>query len=156
MIIPKGITLICGGGFHGKSTLLRSLAMGIYNKIQGDGRELCITTYDAVSIRAEDGRYVNHCNITAFMSCIGQGGGGGGKKKEEEQVKREDKGESSSISRRMAYPTQHLFSTQEASGSTSQASNVIEAIEFGATALLMDEDVCAANFMARDGRMRYI
>jgi len=157
MIIPKGVTLICGGGFHGKSTLLRTISMGIYDKIQGDGRELCITAYDALFVRSEDGRYVNHCNITAFMyptSSIFT------KRFQQQQQKlhhqqKDVETEVSPSKSTVAYPTGHLFSTHEASGSTSQASNVIEAIEFGATALLIDEDVSAANFMARDGRMRY-
>lgn len=47
-----------------------------------------------------------------------------------------------------------LFRTPDASGSTSQAANIQEALELGATALLLDEDVCATNFMIRDARMQ--
>ena len=151
MIIPRGVTLICGGGFHGKSTVLRTLAMGVYDKIQGDGRELCITVYDALSVRAEDGRYVSNCNITAFMSSTSFFMNGHDARKvgnpNQDVITQGDE-------HYLAFPTNHMFSTKEASGSTSQASNVMEAIEFGATALLIDEDVSAANFMARDGRMR--
>ena len=125
LLVPRGVSLIVGGGYHGKSTLLRCLAAGVYNKIPGDGREFCVTVDDAVTVRAEDGRYVNHCNVSAFISNL---------------------------------PTPSLdtsrFSTGEASGSTSQATNVSESIEMGASALLVDEDTSAANFMARDGRMR--
>jgi len=111
LIIPRGVSLIVGGGYHGKSTLLRCLAAGVYNKIPGDGREFCVTVNDAVTVRAEDGRYVNQCNVSAFISNL---------------------------------PTAALntskFSSGEASGSTSQAANVAEAIEMGASAFLVDED----------------
>lgn len=130
LIIPKGITLIVGGGYHGKSTLLRTIAAGVYDKIPGDGRDFCVTSRDAVTVRAEDGRYVNNCNISAFISNLPT-----------------VPGVTSAINTAK-------FSTNEASGSTSQASNVSEAIEMGASAMLVDEDVSAANFMARDGRMR--
>ncbi len=98
--------------------------VGVYDKILGDGRELCVTDVAAVSVRAEDGRYVNNTNVSAFISNLPIDG----------------------------LDTKH-FSTKEASGSTSQASNVADAIEMGASALLVDEDVSAANFMSRDGRM---
>lgn len=102
----------------------------MYNKIPGDGREFCVTVPDAVMVRAEDGRYVNNCNVSAFISNLPT-----------------LPGCSQAVDTRK-------FSTREASGSTSQAANVSEAFEMGATALLVDEDVSAANFMARDGRMR--
>lgn len=130
MAVPEGITLIVGGGYHGKSTMLRTIAAGVYNKIPGDGREFCVSVNDAVCVRAEDGRYVNNCNVSAFISNLPA-----------------PQGMISSLDTRR-------FSTREASGSTSQAANVSEAIEMGASALLVDEDVSAANFMARDGRMR--
>lgn len=130
LVIPKGVSLIVGGGYHGKSTLLRCIAAGVFNKIPGDGREFSVTVDDAVTVRAEDGRFVNNCNVSAFISNLPTPPG---------------------ISK--ALDTTH-FSTGEASGSTSQAANVSEAIEMGASAFLVDEDVSAANFMARDGRMR--
>jgi len=130
LVIPHGVTLIVGGGYHGKSTLLRCIASGIYNKIPGDGREFSVTVRDAVTVRAEDGRYVNNCNVSAFISNLPTPPG---------VAKTIDTSK---------------FCTREASGSTSQASNVSEAIEMGASAMLVDEDVSAANFMARDGRMR--
>lgn len=130
MIVPEGITLIVGGGYHGKSTMLRTIAAGVYNKVPGDGREFCVTVSDAVCVRAEDGRYVNNCNVSAFISNLPA-----------------PKGMTSTLDTKR-------FSTREASGSTSQAANVSEAIEMGASALLVDEDVSATNFMARDGRMR--
>jgi hypothetical protein len=129
LVVPAGITLICGGGYHGKSTLLRCIAAGVYDKIPGDGREYCVTVQDAVTVRAEDGRYIHNCNVSAFISDLPTLPG----------CKQLNTAE---------------FSTREASGSTSQAANVSEAIEMGASALLVDEDVSAANFMARDGRMR--
>jgi len=135
MIIPRGVTLIVGGGYHGKSTLLQAITMGIYDNIPHDGRERVVSSPDAVSIRAEDGRYVNNTNVSAFISNLPSGKSING----------------ASIS---SNQDTTRFSTKDASGSTSQAANVIEAIEGGATTLLVDEDVSAANFMARDGRMR--
>lgn len=125
LLVPKGVTLIVGGGYHGKSTMLKTIMSGVYNKVVGDGRELCVTDNSAVTVRAEDGRYVNNTNVSAFISNLPIVGS----------------------------DTQ-CFSTREASGSTSQAANVSEAIEMKAGAILVDEDVSAANFMSRDGRMR--
>ena len=124
MGIPKGITLIVGGGYHGKSTLLNALEHGIYNHIPGDGREFVVTSADAVKIRAEDGRSIQNLNIDPFISNLPF-----------EQDTTE-------------------FSTSNASGSTSQAANILEAIEIGACILLLDEDTLATNFMIRDKRMK--
>jgi predicted ABC-class ATPase len=124
MGIPEGVTLIVGGGFHGKSTLLQALERGVYDHIAGDGREYCITDRTAVKVRAEDGRPVSRVDISAFINHLPQG---------------------KSTTR---------FSTQDASGSTSQAAAIIEAVEMGARCLLMDEDTCATNFMIRDARMQ--
>jgi predicted ABC-class ATPase len=122
--IPKGVTLVVGGGFHGKSTLLKALELGIYNHRPGDGRELVVTDAAAVKIRAEDGRAVVGVDISAFISELPGGLDTG------------------------------VFSTRDASGSTSQAANILEALEAGATALLVDEDTSATNFMIRDHRMQ--
>jgi Predicted ATPase of the ABC class len=155
LLIPRGVTLIVGGGYHGKSTLLRALSVGVHNKVPGDGREFCVTVESAVSIRAEDGRYVNNCNVSAFITNLPKIGppkqvrddtNSNNKKENESNT-------SSSANANSTAATKH-FSTGEASGSTSQAANVCEAIEMGASAMLVDEDVSAANFMARDGRMR--
>lgn len=124
MGIPKGITLIVGGGFHGKSTLLRALEAGVYNHIPGDGRELVITQADAVKIRAEDGRHIEKVNIGTF------------------------------IDRLPGDRDTQAFTTENASGSTSQAANVMEALEAGTSLLLIDEDTSATNFMIRDARMQ--
>jgi len=124
MGIPKGVTLIVGGGYHGKSTLLNSLEYGVYNHIPGDGREFVITSADAVKIRAEDGRSIQKLDISPFISNLPY---------EQDTAK---------------------FSTTNASGSTSQAANIMEFIEVGAQVLLMDEDTLATNFMIRDKRMR--
>ncbi|SDZ79764.1 Predicted ATPase of the ABC class [Desulfuromusa kysingii] len=124
MLIPTGVTLIVGGGFHGKSTVLHALERGIYNHIPGDGRELVTTTASAVKIRAEDHRTINHVNISPFIATLP------GKR------------------------TTESFSTDNASGSTSQAANIIEALECNCTCLLIDEDTSATNFMIRDQRMR--
>lgn len=127
MGIPEGVTLIVGGGFHGKSTLLRAIERGVYDHIPGDGRELVATREDAVKIRAEDGRRVERVDISAFVGALPAGG------------------------------TQTTdFSTDNASGSTSQAANIIEALEVGAGALLIDEDTSATNLMIRDRRMQQL
>lgn len=124
MGIKKGITLIVGGGYHGKSTLLNALELGVYNHIEGDGREYVITDRKAVKIRAEDGRSVKQVNISAFINNL-------------PNIKNTEQ-----------------FFTENASGSTSQAANVMEALEMGSDLLLIDEDVSATNFMIRDGRMK--
>ena len=124
MGIPKGITLIIGGGYHGKSTLLAALERGIYNHIAQDGREFIISETDAVKIRAEDGRNVEKVNISGFINNL------------------------------PGNKDTRVFSTENASGSTSQAANVAEALEYGASLLLIDEDTSATNFMIRDGRMQ--
>lgn len=124
MGIPKGVTLITGGGYHGKSTLLKALERGVYNHIAGDGREYVVTLDNAVKIRAEDGRRVEKVNISPFINNLPN-------KQDTDQ-----------------------FSTDNASGSTSQASNIIESLEIGTELLLIDEDTSATNFMIRDGRMQ--
>lgn len=124
MGIPEGVTLIVGGGFHGKSTLLEALARGVYNHIPGDGRERVVTRSDAVLIRAEDGRRVVGVDLSAFIRDLPLG------------------------------RSTTCFTSDDASGSTSQAANILEALEVGARVLLMDEDTCATNFMIRDHLMR--
>ena len=126
MGIRKGITLIVGGGYHGKSTLLKALEMGIYPHISGDGREYIVTDADAVKIRAEDGRSIRHTDISMFINDLPNG------------------------------KDTKTFSTEDASGSTSQAANVIEAMEAGATAFFIDEDTSATNFMVRDELMQRV
>lgn len=126
MVIPRGVTLIVGGGYHGKSTLLQALERGIYNHIPGDGRELVATTPGAVQIRAEDHRAVNSVNISPFIGTLPGN-----------------------------RPTD-CFSTENASGSTSQAANIIEALECNCDCLLIDEDSSATNFMIRDTRMQQL
>ncbi len=123
MGFKKGVTVITGGGYSGKSTLLEAISAGIYNHIAGDGRELCITDDTAVSISAEDGRSVKNVNISPFIKWIPNGN------------------------------TQN-FSTERASGSTSQAANIMEAVDFGAKMLLIDEDRSATNFMICDKVMK--
>lgn len=124
MGIPSGVTLIVGGGFHGKSTLLRALQRGVYNHVPGDGREWVVTDPSAVKIRAEDGRSVTRVDVSPFI------GGLPGSR------------------------DTTTFSTPEASGSTSQAAAIVEALEAGATVLLVDEDTAATNLMVRDRRMQ--
>ena len=120
MGIPEGITVIVGGGYHGKSTLLKALEQGVYDHIAGDGREYVVADNSGVKIRAEDGRSVLHTDISLFINHLPAG---------------QDTTD---------------FSSENASGSTSQAANLIEAVEAGAKLLLLDEDTSATNFMIRD------
>jgi predicted ABC-class ATPase len=124
MGIPRGVTLIVGGGYHGKSTLLNALELGVYDHIPGDGRELVVTDHTAMKIRAEDGRRIEKTDISPFIDNLPFG---------RDTVQ---------------------FCTEDASGSTSQAANIIEALEVGSSLLLIDEDTSATNFMIRDQRMQ--
>jgi predicted ABC-class ATPase len=124
MGVPVGVTLVVGGGFHGKSTLLRALEAGVYNHRPGDGRERVVSDPDTVKVRAEDGRAVAGVDISAFIDGLPLG------------------------------QDTHHFTTPNASGSTSQAATIVEALESGAHALLVDEDTSATNFMLRDRRMQ--
>lgn len=126
MGIAQGITLVVGGGYHGKSTLLKALELGVYNHIAGDGREYVITDNSAMKIRAEDGRSIKQVDISMFINNL---------------PNQKD--------------TIH-FCTEDASGSTSQAANVIEAMETGSSLLLIDEDTSATNFMIRDELMQRV
>ena len=123
MGIRRGVTVITGGGYSGKSTLLDAISAGIYDHALGDGRELCITDDSAVTISAEDGRSVKHVNISPFIKWLPDG-------------------------------DTRDFSTDHASGSTSQAANIMEAVECNAKLLLIDEDRSATNFMIRDRMMK--
>jgi predicted ABC-class ATPase len=120
------VTLIVGGGYHGKSTLLRAMELGIYNHVPGDGRELVVTDPAAIKIRAEQGRRVEKVEIDPFIADLPLG------------------------------RDTRAFCTEEASGSTSQAANILEAVEVGARVLLIDEDTSATNFMIRDHRMQQL
>jgi predicted ABC-class ATPase len=122
--IPRGVTVVIGGGFHGKSTLLRALTTGVHPRIEGDGREFVLSVPDAVAIRAEDGRSVTKVDISAFISGLPSG------------------------------QDTTSFTTTNASGSTSQAAAISEALEVGASTLFLDEDTCATNLMMRDDVMR--
>ena len=126
MGIRRGITLIVGGGYHGKSTLLEALELGVYNHIAGDGREYVITDDSALKIRAEDGRSIKKTDISMFINNLPN-------KKDT-----------------------RAFYSEDASGSTSQAANVIEGMESGAKVFLIDEDTCATNFMIRDELMQRV
>ncbi|THV27609.1 ABC-ATPase domain-containing protein [Glycomyces paridis] len=124
MGIGPGVTLIVGGGFHGKSTLLRALEAGVWDHVPGDGRELVVADRSAVKVRAEDGRAVTGVDVHAFVDHLPSG----------DDTRR--------------------FTTANASGSTSQAAAVVESLEAGARVLLIDEDTAATNLMIRDARMQ--
>ena len=126
MGIRRGVTLIVGGGYHGKSTLLGALELGVYDHIAGDGREYVITDPSAVKIRAEDGRSIRKTDISLFISDLPNG------------------------------KDTAAFETEDASGSTSQAANLMESIESGSSLILIDEDTSATNFMIRDKLMQQV
>lgn len=126
MGIRKGITVITGGGYSGKSTLLDAIEQGIYHHIPGDGREYVLTDREALKVDAEDGRMVESVNLTPFFRKLGG----------EETMER--------------------FCTGHASGSVSQAANIVEAVCGGAKLLMIDEDKSATNFLIRDRNMRRI
>lgn len=126
MGIRQGVTLIVGGGYHGKSTLLKALELGVYNHIAGDGREYVITDQSAIKIRSEDGRSICRTDISMFINDLPNG------------------------------KDTTSFVTEDASGSTSQAANVVEALEAGTSLLLIDEDTSATNFMVRDELMQRV
>lgn len=126
MGISQGITLIVGGGYHGKSTLLNALELGVYNHIPGDGREYVITDETAVKLRSEDGRFIKDVDISLFINDLPN-------KKDT-----------------------RCFSTLDASGSTSQAAGIVESMEAGSHLFLLDEDTSATNFMVRDAFMQQV
>ena len=126
MGIPCGITLIVGGGYHGKSTLLNALELGIYDHISGDGREYVITDPSAQKLRSEDGRFIKDVDISLFINDLPN-------KKDT-----------------------LCFSTEDASGSTSQAAGIVESMEAGSKVFLLDEDTSATNFMVRDAFMQKV
>jgi predicted ABC-class ATPase len=126
MGIPRGTTLIVGGGYHGKTTLLQALQDGVYDHIPGDGREKVVTLPAAVKVRSEDGRSVRQVDISPFLTNLPSG---------------------TDTSR---------FSTDNASGSTSMAAGIMEALEVGAPLLLLDEDTSATNFLVRDELMQQL
>jgi len=122
--VTKGVTLIVGGGYHGKSTLLRAMERGVYPHIPGDGREYVVTLSTAVKVRAEDGRRIEQVDMSGFINNLPFG---------QDNIQ---------------------FLTDNASGSTSQAATILEAMEIGAEVLLLDEDTSATNFLVRDARMQ--
>lgn len=124
MAVRAGVTLIVGGGYHGKSTLLAAIEAGVHPHVPGDGREYVVSRPDLVKIRAEDGRRVARVDIRGFIGTLPGG------------------------------RTTEAFASEDASGSTSQAASIVEAVELGTSGLLLDEDTCATNFMVRDARMQ--
>ena len=124
MGIPKGITVITGGAFHGKSTLLQALTRSVYPHIPGDGREGIVIDETALRVGVEDGRSVRGTDLSAFVRDLPGG------------------------------VSTKNFNTLSASGSTSEAANLLEAMEAGATTFLIDEDSSAVNFLIRDMRVR--
>lgn len=124
MGIPKGITVITGGAFHGKSTLLQALTRAVYPHVPGDGREGIVVDATALRVGVEDGRSVRGTDLSMFVRDLPGG------------ISTKD------------------FNTLSASGSTSEAANLLEAMEAGARTFFIDEDSSAVNFLIRDVRVR--
>lgn len=139
LAIETGITLLVGGGYHGKSTLLQALERGVYSHIPGDGRELVATDPTAMKIRAQDGRAVTGVDISLFINHLPQVDAAG-----------------QPLTDRRLPTGPNRFSTDNASGSTSQAATIIESLEAGCRTLLIDEDTSATNLLIRDQRMRHL
>ena len=125
MALGKGLNLIVGGAFHGKSTLLDALKFGVYNHIPGDGREGVVTLNDSVELRSENGRSIRNTNMSPMFTSL-------------------------------PHSSPSDFSTDDASGSTSQVSSLVEALQVGAKLLLMDEDECSVNFLYKDNLMKQL
>ncbi|KAJ3062119.1 hypothetical protein HDU98_001985, partial [Podochytrium sp. JEL0797] len=100
--------------------------VGVYNHVVGDGREFVVADPLVLKIRAEDGRSITSVDVSPFISNLPFG------------------------------KDTTTFTTLDASGSTSMAANIQEAIEFGCTGFLFDEDTCATNFLIRDQRMQQL
>lgn len=124
MGIPKGITVITGGAFHGKSTLLQALTRAVYPHVPGDGREGIVIDESALRVGVEDGRSVRGTDLSQFVRDLPGG------------------------------VSTKNFTTASASGSTSEAANLLEAMEAGSSTYLIDEDSSAVNFLIRDSRVR--
>ncbi|MET1101582.1 MAG: ABC-ATPase domain-containing protein [Pyrodictiaceae archaeon] len=120
MGIPRGIFMVMGSAFHGKTTLLEAIAEGVWNHIEGDGREFVITVRDAVIVRSEQGRRVSCVDISPFIHDLPSG------------------------------QSTHNFTTNDASGATSAAAAIQEAIELGSSLLLLDEDNVSSNILYKD------
>jgi predicted ABC-class ATPase len=66
LVVPSGLTVILGEADGGRIELMDALAQGIYNHVNGDGREHCVTVPDAVEIISEPGRSVQNVDLSAF------------------------------------------------------------------------------------------
>ncbi len=123
MLLPEGVNIIVGGAFHGKTTLLKGILEGVYDHVEGDGRELVVSRADTFMVEAEEGRIVSCVDISRMISYLPGGG------------------------------SVECFSTLDASGSTSMAASISEALEAGVRHILFDEDTSATNLLYRDERM---
>ncbi len=119
-MVGKGVLVITGPAFHGKSTLLKAIAESVWNHVEGDGREWVITRRESFYVRSENGRRISCVDLRAFLHSLP------GKQ---------------NIS---------CFSSESASGSTSAAASIQEMVEIGVSHILLDEDETASNFLQRD------
>ena len=90
----------------------------------GDGREGIVVDETALRVGVEDGRSVRGTDLSMFVRDLPGG------------ISTKD------------------FNTLSASGSTSEAANLLEAMEAGARTFFIDEDSSAVNFLIRDMRVR--
>jgi len=126
MGIPRGVTVIIGNAFSGRSTLLRAIASAVYAHIPGDGREYCAAVPDAALVQADEGRRVEGVNLSPFVSALPGG---------------ED-------------PAR--FRGDHVPALLAQAASIGETLEAGATLLLFDEDSTAPRLLVRDVIWRHL
>lgn len=120
MGIRRGLTVVSGPAYHGKTTLIEAVSAGVWNHIPGDGREYVITIRESFVVMSENGRRVTCVDLTPWLS---------------------EMPGASNLS---------CFTTSDASGATSVAATIQESIELGARLLIIDEDNVATNIIHRD------
>ncbi len=120
MGVKRGLTVITGPAFHGKTTLAEAIASGVWNHIEGDGRERVVTVRNAVTLESENGRWVSCIDLSQWIHGLPGG------------------------------RDTRCFSTSDASGATSIFASLQEAVEAGAELLIIDEDSTATNALHRD------
>lgn len=124
--IRAGITVVCGGAFSGKSTLVAAIGAGVYPHVPGDGREYVATVPDAILLCGEPGRRIERVDVSAFFREVPQ----------RHDVK--------------------AFAVEHATGVEAMAAATAEALEMRTGLVLCDEDDSAVAFLARDALMRQL
>lgn len=122
LAFPRGVTVLVGSAFHGKTTLLEALGRASCDLGPKDGLSLACAVAATEFVRVEEGRSVAATDLSPFF-------------------------------RRLPGQNPSSFVSERASGATSQAANLHEALASGAKLVLIDEDASAANFLTRDPRI---